>query len=290
MKRKNITNWVILFLLGLTWGASFILMKRCLRTFDFWQIASIRMLIASLFLLPFGIKNIKKIKKDTIIPLLVVAFIGNFIPSLLFPLGQTRIDSNIAGVLNSLVPIFVLIIGILFFKERTNFVQIIGIIMGLAGSILLISNGDILNLSNINYYSLYIVLATIMYSVNINQTNAFLKHLNGLEITSLAFLFILPVSLIVLLNTELSNGVYSSTFLSDLIYVIILGLVCSAIAVSLINYIITKAGAVFASTVTYIIPIFAIIWGLIDGESIGYTLIITTLIILVSVYMVNKKV
>ena len=99
-------------LLALIWGGSYILMKQGLRTFNFWQVSSIRMLIAFVFLLPFGIKNLRKLNKKTLIPILVVAFIGNLIPSLLFPLGQTRVDSNLVGVLNSLVPVFVLIMGI----------------------------------------------------------------------------------------------------------------------------------------------------------------------------------
>ena len=289
MERKNITSWLILMLLALIWGGSYILMKQGLRTFNFWQVSSIRMLSAFVFLLPFGIKNIKKINKKTIIPILVVAFIGNLIPSWLFPLGQTQVDSNLAGVLNSLVPVFVLILGITFFKKKTGALQIIGVLTGLTGAAMLITKDNLFHFGQMNYYSLYIILATILYSININQVNVFLKSLTGLEIASLAFLFIGPVSGGILLSTDLSNVTFSNTFWFDLSCIIALGLLGSALAVSLVNQLITRSGSMFASSVTYIIPVFAIMWGLIDGESLNFIQVIATLIIMVSVYLVNKK-
>ncbi len=289
MERKNITSWLILMLLALIWGGSYILMKQGLRTFNFWQVSSIRMLSAFVFLLPFGIKNIKKINKKTINPILVVAFIGNLIPSWLYPLGQTQVDSNLAGVLNSLVPVFVLILGITFFKKKTGALQIIGVITGLTGAAMLITKDNLFHFGQMNYYSLYIILATILYSININQVNVFLKSLTGLEIASLAFLFIGPVSGGILLSTDLSNVTFSNTFWFDLSCIIALGLLGSALAVSLVNQLITRAGSMFASSVTYIIPVFAIMWGLIDGESLNFIQVIATLIIMVSVYLVNKK-
>lgn len=276
-------------LLALIWGGSYILMKQGLRTFNFWQVSSIRMLSAFVFLLPFGIKNIKKINKKTINPILVVAFIGNLIPSWLYPLGQTQVDSNLAGVLNSLVPVFVLILGITFFKKKTGALQIIGVITGLTGAAMLITKDNLFHFGQMNYYSLYIILATILYSININQVNVFLKSLTGLEIASLAFLFIGPVSGGILLSTDLSNVTFSNTFWFDLSCIIALGLLGSALAVSLVNQLITRAGSMFASSVTYIIPVFAIMWGLIDGESLNFIQVIATLIIMVSVYLVNKK-
>jgi len=247
------------------------------------------MLSAFIFLLPFGIKNIKKINKKTIIPILVVAFIGNLIPSWLFPLGQTQVDSNLAGVLNSLVPVFVLILGITFFKKKTGALQIIGVLTGLTGAAMLITKDNLFHFGQMNYYSLYIILATILYSININQVNVFLKSLTGLEIASLAFMFIGPVSGGILLSTDLSNVTFSNTFWFDLSCIIALGLLGSALAVSLVNQLITRSGSMFASSVTYIIPVFAIMWGLIDGESLNFIQVIATLIIMVSVYLVNKK-
>lgn len=289
MEKKNLTSWIILLCLALIWGGSYILMKQGLRSFSFWQVSSIRMLSAFVFLLPFGIKNIKKINKKTIIPILVVAFIGNLIPSWLFPLGQTKVDSNIAGILNSLVPVFVLILGLMFFKKKTSFLQILGLVVGLLGAAMLITKDNIFHFGEMNFYALYIVLATVLYAININQVNMFLKSHTGIEIASLAFLFIGPTSGVILAFTDFSDITASSTLYFDFACIVTLGLFGSAIAVSLVNHLIIRAGAMFASSVTYIIPIFAIAWGLFDGEILNSIQIIATFIVLTGVYLVNKK-
>lgn len=288
MDKKNFTSWIILIILALIWGGSYILMKQGLRSFNFWQVSSIRMLSAFVFLLPFAIKNLKKLNKKTIIPIIIVAFIGNLIPSWLYPLGQTQVDSNLAGVLNSLVPVFVLIIGLLFFKRKTGFLQILGVVIGLIGAALLITKDSPFRFGQMNFYSLYIIFATILYSININQVNKFLKGLKGIEISSLAFLFIGPVSAGILIGSDFSQAATSSTMFFDLACVVTLGLLGSAIAVTLVNSLITRAGSMFASSVTYIIPVFAIFWGLLDGETLNLIQISATVIIMISVYLVNK--
>jgi drug/metabolite transporter (DMT)-like permease len=289
MKNKILNSWLLLLLLALIWGGSFILMKQGLRSFSFWQVSSIRMLSAFLFLLPFSIKNLKKIKKRTIIPILIVAWIGNLIPSWLFPLGQTKLDSNIAGILNSLVPVFVLIFGVAFFRKKTGILQVIGVITGLVGAAMLVTKDNVFGFGQMNLYALYIVLATILYSVNINQVNIFLKDLTGLEIASLAFLFIGPISGSILLFSDFTKAGISQTLYFDLGCVVVLGLLGSAVAVSLVNQIITRAGSMFASSVTYIIPIFAIFWGVLDGETLNVVQIVATAIIVCGVYLVNYK-
>jgi drug/metabolite transporter (DMT)-like permease len=289
MEVRDFKSWMYLIILAIIWGGSYILMKQGLRSFSFWQVSSIRLFSAFIFLLPFAIKNLSKLNKKTIVPIIIVAFIGNLIPSWLYPLGQTKIDSNIAGILNSLVPVFVLIIGILFFKKKTAWLQIAGVLIGLIGAAMLITKDNLFGFGQMNYYSLYIILATVLYSININQVNVFLKSLTGVEIASLAFLFIGPVSGSILLFSDYTKASQSETLYFDLAYVITLGLFGSALAVSLVNHIITRAGAMFASSVTYIIPVFAIMWGLIDGESLNFVQIIATLIVLFSVYLVNKR-
>lgn len=287
MKNKDFGAWLMLFLLALIWGGSYIFMKQGLRSFSFWQVSSIRMLSAFVILLPFALRNLKKLNRKTILPILVVAFVGNLIPSWLFPLGQTHTDSNIAGILNSLVPVFVLIIGLLFFKRKTGVMQIAGVITGLIGAAMLITKDNLFVFGEMNFYALYIVFATILYSININQVNIYLKSLNGIEIASLAFLFIGPVSAGILVFSDFSKAASSPTLYFDLSCVVALGLLGSAMAASLANQLITRAGSMFASSVTYIIPVFAIMWGLLDGETLNLVQIIATLVIVASVYLVN---
>jgi drug/metabolite transporter (DMT)-like permease len=288
-KKKILLSWLSLLALGLIWGGSYILMKQGLRSFSFWQVSSIRLFTAFVFLLPFSIKFLHKLKRKYIINILIVAFIGNLIPSLLYPLGQTRVDSNLAGILNSLVPVFVLIFGLMFFKTPTSLRQIIGVIIGLFGAALLITKDNPFSFGQMNFYALYIVLATILYAININQVNKYLRSFSGIEIASLAFLFIGPVSGSILIFSDYTSALASETMYIDLIYIVILGLLGSAVAVSLVNYVITSAGAMFASSVTYIIPVFAIAWGLMDGENLNLTQIIATIIVLLGVYFVNKR-
>ena len=289
-KQKSLyLAWGGLLLLGLIWGGSYILMKFGLRSFNFWQVSSIRLFSAFVFLLPFGLRYLPKINRGNIINILIVAFIGNLIPSLLFPLGQTRIDSNLAGILNSMVPVFVLILGISFFKVKTNILQASGVMLGLFGAVMLVTKDKLFAFGEMNLYALYIVLATILYAININQVNMFLKSLKGIEIAALAFIFIGPVSGAILIFSDFSSALTSETFIFDLTSVILLGLFGSAVAVSIVNYIITRVGAMFASSVTYIIPVFAIFWGIIDGETLNLVQIIATIFVLLGVYLVNKK-
>ncbi|HPD24195.1 MAG: DMT family transporter [Bacteroidales bacterium] len=289
MEKKDLKSWMLLLLLSLIWGGSYILMKQGLKSYSYWQVSSIRMISAFVFLLPFTIKNLKKLSRKNLIPILVVAFIGNLIPSILFPLGQTKVDSNVAGVLNSLVPVFVLIIGILFFKKKTSLMQILGVIIGLAGAALLITSKNPFRFGTMNFFALYIVTATILYSININQVSIYLKNLDGLEIASLAFLFIGPTSLVIFLNTDLNSIKFSPEIIFHTLCIITLGLMGSAVAVSIANQLITKSGPMFASSVTYIIPVFAIFWGILDGEKLNLFQILATIIIMLGVYLVNKK-
>lgn len=290
-KKNNIyLAWVSLLALGVIWGGSYILMKQGLRSFTYWQVSSIRLFSAFLFLLPFIIKYFKKLTRKNIINILIVAFIGNLIPSVLFPLGQTNVESNLAGVLNSMVPVFVLIFGIAFFKIKTNKLQIIGVVLGLFGAAMLVTKDNLFAFGQMNYYALYIILATVFYAININQVNKYLKSLRGIEIAALAFLFIGPLSGMILLTSDFNKAALSDTMIFDLLCIIALGLFGSAIAVAIVNFVITKAGAMFASSVTYIIPVFAIFWGLLDGETINLVQIIATLIVLLGVYLVNKKI
>ena len=154
---------------------------------------------------------------------------------------------------------------------------------------MIITKDDLFNFGSMNAYALFIVLAAICYALNMNQVNKYLKNMRGVEITALAFLFIGPVSGSILLFSDFSQAYSSQTVWIDLAGTVLLGILASAFAVILINYLIIAQGPVFASSVTYIIPVFAIIWGLIDGEIIILNQIIATFVVLIGVYLVNKK-
>ena len=282
-------QWAILLFLSLIWGTSFILMKKGLVSYSHGQVAAFRIFFSFVFLLPITIKNIKVIRKDNIQSLLIVSLIGFAVPAFLFTKAQTRIDSSVAGMLNSLTPLFTLVIGLMAYRTKSRWINIIGLIMGLAGAIGLMWNGDLNLLKGINVFALFIVVATICYGINVNEIKYNLSQLTSLEITSLAFLFTGPIAGIYLLCTDFSGVSQTPDYLLNLAYVALLALFSSVIAVLIFNHLIKFTTTLFATSVTYIIPLFAIMWGILDGESIRLMQFIWMAVILFGVYLVNKS-
>jgi drug/metabolite transporter (DMT)-like permease len=286
---KKWFQFTILFMLAFTWGSSFILMKIGLKSFSNDQAAAIRMALASLALLPLSIKHVKKLTKKDFPYLMIAGFIGSFIPAFLFTKAQTRLDSALAGMLNSMTPIFTLIVGALFFKGKFKLRQVIGLILGLIGAMGLISAGQSISIHNINSYAFFIVVATMCYAFNINVVRTYLSHLNGIVITALSFMFIWPVALGYLFTTDLQAVTVNPDWQLHLLALAGLGIIGTATAMLFMNSLIRHSSAVFASSVTYIIPIFAIFWGLLDGENITFMHVICMAIVLVGVYLINRK-
>ncbi len=285
---KPIFQWLWLIVLAFIWGSSFVLIKKGLQSYTPVQVAAYRMLFASIVLLPIALKHIQKLNRNNFIFILEVALIGNAIPSYFFALGQTHITSSLAGILNSVTPIATLVIGILIFRTSFRWINGIGLLMGLIGTVglLLVADnrveGDI-------FYALLIVLASIMYAFNLNVIKYKLQNIGGVALTALAFLFILPISVLFLLfsgfqathNFELANDA--------LFYIFLLAMFSSALAVVGFNILVKYTSAIFASSVTYIIPVFAIMWGVVDGEQIFPGQIIWFIVIILGIYLVNKK-
>jgi len=279
----------ILMVLAFIWGSSFILMKIGMKSFNNNQAAAIRIFLAALVLLPYSIKNLKKLKRKDLKSLLIAGFIGSFFPAFLFMKAETRIDSSIAGMLNSLSPVFTLIVGLLFHKTIFRWMQVAGLTLGLAGATGLILAGDGFHLGTFNGYALYIVLATSFYAISINQIKSKLTHLTGVEVTSLSFLFIGPVALIYLATTNFAPVFATPGWPVHLLALAGLGIVGTAFAGLLMNSLIRYASAIGAASVTYIIPIFAIMWGFLDHEKITGLHLVCMGLILGGVYLINLK-
>ncbi len=281
-------QWATLLLLSLIWGSSFILMKKGLESYSHMQVAAFRIFFSFVFLLPITIKKIKVIRRDNVQSLIIVGIIGFAIPAFLFTKAQTRIDSSLAGMLNSLTPLFTLIVGLLAYRTRARRMNVVGLFLGLLGATGLMWNGDLNILKGINVFALFIVAATICYGINVNEIKFKLMQLSSLEITSLAFLFTGPVAGIFLLFTDFTGVSETPDYLLNLAYIAILALFSSVIAVLIFNHLIKYTTTLFATSVTYIIPLFAIFWGFIDGESIRLLQLFWIAVILLGVYLVNK--
>ncbi|MGQ1910226.1 DMT family transporter [Marinifilum sp. RC60d5] len=287
--KKPWFQFSILLLLALVWGSSFILMKIGLKSFTSEQAAGIRMLTASAVLLPYSLKNLKFLQRKDLVSLLIAGFIGSFIPAFLFTKAQTQIDSALAGMLNSMTPIFTLVIGMIFYKTKMKWLQVTGLLLGFFGTIGLITSGQDLSFGKINSYALLIVLATVFYGININVVKARLSHLSGVQITSLAFFFTGPAALIYLATTNFEPVLLSVNWPIHFLALSTLGIIGTALAMLLMNSLIRHSSAVYASSVTYIIPVFAIFWGVLDGEKINILHITCMVLILLGVYLINRK-
>jgi len=293
MKFLNLKNrpsqWIMLVFVSFIWGASFILMKKGLEVYSPIQVGSFRIFFASLFLLPFLFKRLKKFKKKDLKSLLIVAFIGNFFPALLFAKAQTQVNSSLAAMLNTLFPIIALIIGSIFYGLKTERNKIFGTIIGFIGAAGLVL-GENLDLSGENnFFSLYIILAILFYAISLNEMKFNLVDLDGITITIFSFAIVGPFAGISLFFTDFSPVLSNPDALQGLFYIALLALGGSAIAVTLFYHLVDYVDVVFASLITYIIPIFAIFWGLFDGEEISFLQYIFMGIVLLGVYLVNLK-
>jgi drug/metabolite transporter (DMT)-like permease len=282
------TNWLVFALLALVWGSSFILMKEGLKSFSPYQVASLRMLSAGLILLPFAYKAIQLIPRAKMGLVLLTGFLGNFIPAFLFCIAETEIDSSLAGILNSLTPLFTIIVGVLFFKVNTSWVKVLGMIIGFIGLSFLLASGKDVSLHNLSFAGL-VLLATLLYGINVNLVGRHMQNLGSLNIASLAFAFLVIPSFGVLYFTGFFNySLHNPAVIKSLMASSILGIVGTSIATILFYFLVKRAGILFGSMVTYGIPIVAVGWGLIDGESLSFKQLICLGVILLGVYIVNR--
>jgi drug/metabolite transporter (DMT)-like permease len=282
-ERRKIWHWLVIAALSLIWGTSYILMKKGLESFSTFQIASLRVLIAFLCLLPIAIRNLNKLNKDNFRSVIIIGFLGSGIPAFLFPLAQTKIDSSLAGMLNSLSPVFTLVIGIWFYKKKAIRSQIAGVFLGLLGAIGLLYSGSF----TFNYYGLYVVLATLLYGISSNEVSK-VQGINGLQITSLAFFFLSPFAVALLLFTDIHAAMETEHWLRNLGFIAILSVFGSAVALALFYLLIRDTSPVFAAIVTYFIPVVATLWGIADNEHLSSSMLVSVILILAGVNLINQ--
>lgn len=288
---KKWAQWLTLTALALTWGSSFILMKKGLLAFGPQEVAAYRLSTAFLFMAAIGYKHWKHYNAKIILSVMVVGFLGNGIPAFLFTKAQTKLDSSYVGILNALVPLFTLIVGILFFQLRVRWFNAMGIILGLCGAFVLMYPNLVEGKNEDWSYALYPILATIFYAISVNTIKRYLTHLKSITITVLAFTTVGPWALAYLFfYTDFTSQVaFEGQALTSLLMITILGVVGTALAVLIFNQLVKQSTVIFASSVTYFIPVTAILWGFLDGEQIGFNHLAGISTILLGVYLVNKK-
>ena len=290
-----VKSWILLIILSIIWGSSFILMKQGMYgdagalIFSAPQVGALRMLIASTLLLPWAIKAWEGLKstKD-LIYFSLVGTCGSFFPSFLFTYAETSITSGLAGMLNSFTPIFTIILGLLFFQQRLSNYQYFGALLGTVGIVLLVLTGKQSTLSGDLTHILAVVLATLCYAISLSIIRYKLKHYSSMEVTSISLSLIWVPSLIIVFLLETQDVIYNNPLATDgLTAILILALFGTAVATILLNTTIRLSSALFASSVTYLMPIVSIFIGLQFGESITGQQIGSMFIILLGVLLAN---
>jgi len=287
--RDKLINWSLFTILSLIWGSSFILMKEGMKTLTPYHVASLRILSAGVVLIPFARKALLQVPREKLFLVILSGLLGSFFPAYLFCIAETRIDSSLAGIMNALTPLFTIIIGIAFFQLQAGRRKIIGVLVGFIGLCLLIAPKGDFRFEDFSY-SLLVLLATVFYGINVNIVGRHMQGVGSLNIASLAFVFLIIPTLIILYVTGyFALPLLHTEFILSTLASVVLGVFGTAIASILFYMLVKRAGTLFASMVTYGIPFIAVLWGLWGGETITLLQVGCLGIILVGVYLVNKK-
>ncbi len=290
---NNFLRWSIFIVLCIIWGSSFKLMRDSAVGLNALQIAALRIFSAGLVFFPFALFHFRFIPRQKLGTVILSAVFGNLLPAFCFAIAMTKIDGSLGGILNSLTPISVVIIGIVFFKDKIRSQKILGVFIGFLGLVLLTVGPALLgqktiSFDNLGYMSL-ILVATLLYGINVNMVGHYLKGLNPVKVATVSLAFMtIPTALVLwqqdFLQLDFSNRLVANAILSSAG----LGVLGSAVATALFYVLVQRAGGLFASLVTYGIPFVALAWGLYDNETITWIQLISMGIILLGVYMANR--
>lgn len=284
-------KWVYLIALSLIWGSSFILIKKSLIGLSPLQVGSLRIVFSSIMIFLIAFNKIKTIQKDKWKWIGVSAIIGTFLPAFLFAFAETQIDSAVAAILNSLVPMNTVLIGLAVFKISTTKTQSLGVIIGFIGTSVLIISGSELNPDQNYLYSGLVIICSILYATNVNLIKKHLFDVNAVAIAAGQFFVIFVPSIIVLVYSGFFDLEFRNNDLlyDSLLYVLLLSFFGTAMAKILFNKLIQISSPVFASSVTYSMLIVSVLWGLLDGELFNINQAVATILIIIGVYLSNKK-
>ena len=289
MERIN-NKWVFLALLSLIWGSSFILIKKGLVGLSALQLGSLRIIFSSFFLLLIYWKRVYTINFIEWKWIFISALIGSFFPAFLFAFAETEIDSSVASVLNSIVPLNTLIIGVLIFNIKSSAKQFVGVFIGFIGATLLIISGININPDQNYLYAGLVIICSFLYAINVNIIKKYLQHMSAVTLAVGHFSVILAPAILIFYFSDFSIiSLHSTEVQLSIFYVLILALFATSIAKVLFNKLIQMSSPVFASSVTYSMLIVSILWGMIDGEKFSIYQLMSTLVIVLGILLTSKK-
>ncbi|WP_340066193.1 DMT family transporter [Ascidiimonas aurantiaca] len=284
-------KWGYLIALSIIWGSSFILIKKALIGLTPYQMGALRIAFTAFFLLVVGSGTLKNIKGKGWGWIAISGFLGSFFPAFLFAFAQTEIDSAVASMLNSLTPLNTVIIGIIFFGVMITKRQMIGVFIGLLGTLMLIVKGGDFNPGQNYWYSILVIGSSVCYAFNINIIKKHLTKYSPLTIATGNLVTIVLPALVILYATGFFSDVWKAPSMQkSLVYVAVLALFGTAMAKVVFNKLISISSPVFAASVTYTMPLMAIFWGIWDGEILSAFQLLGGAVILLGVYLVHRKV
>ena len=286
----KLNKWFYLAALSFIWGSSFILIKKGLVGLTAIELGSIRIIISAFVLVPFTFKRLNEITFKQWKWIIISAFVGSFFPAFLFAFAEQEIDSSVASILNSIVPLNTIIIGLVLFGIKSTKRQIIGVLLGFFGAYQLIISGINLNPDQNYFYSGLVIICSFLYAFNVNIIKKYLQELSAVAIATGHFIVILIPSVIVLLISDFNfEKLQNPQIQTSLFYVSLLAIFGTTLAKILFNKLINISSAVFASSVTYSMLIVSIFWGVMDGENFSINQLFATIIIVIGILLTNKK-
>ncbi len=290
LERPTLLSWGILLLLSLVWGSSYILIKKSLVAFTPMQIGCLRLSISAMAFLPVFLWKIKQVDWSKLKYLLIVGICGSGLPAVLFPLAQTEISSSVAGTLSSLTPLFTLIVGILFFKGASAWSKLTGILVGLMGAVFLIAFGQDAGIQGNLWYGIFILIGCVCYAISTNIVKEHLQEMSSFTISAIAFFIVGIPCLTYLLTTNIIEVIQTHEHgWTSLGTVIILALGGTLLATVLFFKLVQLTNPLFASLVSYLIPMIAMLLGAFDGEPITMLHFLGMGLILLGVYLTKGK-
>lgn len=282
--------WGLVIVLTLIWGSTFFMVKKALEVYNPLEVFAIRAFVASLILAPFAFRGLEKIKKGSWIGIGIFALTATLSPPILYAMAQTGISSSMTGILNAATPLMTLIVGGWFFGQRMLRNQWLGLILGLIGTGYLVVGGDTTGLGTINWFAMLAILATLCNGVSGNVLKFNIKGVSSVQIAGLAFWMVFPIALGVILWFGIPGRVLEGgPILTGTAYLVFLGIFANALAMVLVSKLIQTRGPIFASLITYTIPVVALFWGWLDNEVIGWDQLIAAGGIILSIYIVNRS-
>lgn len=286
----GLKNWLLLIFLSIIWGTSYILIKKAVSVYPPMQVGSLRLSISALFCLPFVWYQWRKIPWGRIKILLLVGITGTGLPSFLFPLAQAHMSSSLAGILNSLTPLFTLILGMLLFKTKFAWGKTLGVTIGLLGAASLFLFGEKAGFQGSITYGFLIVFATICYATSTNLVGFYLRDVSSIIISTISFIMVGIPAMLFLMTTDFTTTLQTHPQGWEALgYIAILAIISTVLASILFFKLIQMTSPVFASMISYLVPLVALLWGLLDEEVISIAHFFGMGLILAGVYLSRKS-